>query len=223
MKNLNITIALSILLWGLVLADVPTELSEMKKIMFPIMGIIFGVIWIILAFIGKFPYDIILLVIGILDALFGIFLIFLPITTFLGLFYLAVGALTITVARHSDRWGGDKGIDFLLAVTTIIFLLTGGLTFVSYDWGAGKDYFNRIGDYVPFCDHDMNIIGHGPGNYSDRCGNYALFIAFSVYLLFLLQPIALLAAAFKRVGHHQDTTVVVTDTHKKKNITTSNV
>jgi len=40
-------------------------------------------------------------------------------------------------------------------------------------------------------------------------------VAFSVYLLFLIQPIALLFAAFKRVDHHTDTTVVVNEKHKK--------
>ena len=214
MKNINLTIALTLILWGLALADVDSEFLEMKKIMFPVMGIIFGVIWIILAFIGaSLPVDIILLIIGLLDGLFGIFLIFLPVTTFLGLFYIAVGAFTITVSRHS--WGGDHGIDFLLALTTIIFLLTGGLTFVAFDFGLGNNYFNRISSYVPSCDRDMNIGDHGPGNYSDRCGGYALFIAFSVFLLFLLQPIALLAAAFKRAGHHHDTTVVVKEKNKK--------
>jgi len=213
MKNINLTIALSIILWGLVLADVNSEFGEMKKIMFPIMGIIFGVLWIILAFVGAaLPYDIILLIIGLLDGIFGIFLIFLPVTTFLGLFYLAVGALTITVSRHS--WGGDRGIDFLLALTVIIFLLTGGLTFIAFDFGQGLDYFSRIGAYVPFCDNDMNI-DHAPGQYSDRCGNYALFVAFSVFLLFLLQPIALLCAAFKRVGNHHETTVVVNEKRKR--------
>jgi len=213
MKNIDLTIALSIILWGLVLADVDSTFLDMKKIMFPIMGVIFGVIWIVLAFVGaSLPVDIILLIIGILDGLFGIFLIFLPVTTFLGLFYIAVGAFTITIARHS--WGGDRGIDFVLALTVIIFLLTGGLTFVAFDFGGGADYFNRIRSYVPYCDSDMNI-NRNPGDYSDRCGNYALFIAFSVFLLFLLQPIALLAAAFKRVGDHRETTVVVKEKHKK--------
>jgi len=216
MKNINITIAISILLWGLVIADVGTTLLDMKKIMFPVMGIVFGVIWIILAFIGaRLPHDIILIIIGLIDGLFGIFLIFLPVTTFLGLFYIAVGALTITVARHS--WGGDRGIDFLLALTLIIFLLTGGLTFVAYDSGVGRDYFSRIALYIPGCDADMNIARAPGDNYSDRCGNYALFIAFSVFLLFLVQPIALLHAAFKRVGHQsQNVTVEVNEKHHKK-------
>jgi len=192
--------------------DPDSMFGEMKKIMFPIMGCIFGVMWVLLAFFGKrISSDIVLIVIGIIDAIFGIFLIFVPVTAFLGLFYIAIGALSIAVARH--YWGGHTGINFYLALTTIIFLLTGGLTFVAYDFGYGLDYFQRVSFYVPFCDGDMNV--YNGGGRSTRCGNYAYFVAFSVYLLFLIQPIALLFAAFKRVDHHTDTTVVVNEKHKK--------
>lgn len=187
------------------------EFGQMKMIMFPVMGCIFGVLWVLLAFFGKgISSDIMLIIVGIIDAIFGIFLIFVPVTTFLGLFYITVGALSIAIARHF--WGGHTGLDFYLALVTIIFLLTGGLTFVAFDFGRGADYFNRIAGYVPFCDSDMNIYN---GGRSTRCGNYAYFVAFCVYLLFLIQPIALLFAAFKRVDHHSDTTVVVNEKHKK--------
>jgi len=190
------------------------EFGDMKKIMYPVMGVIFGVLWIILAFVGaKLPLDVLLIVVGLIDAIFGIFLIFLPVTTFLGLFYVAVGAFTIAVCRHS--WGGDRGIDFLLALTVIIFLLTGGLTFIAYDWGLGTDYVNRIAGYTYLsnCDNDMNIYRAPGEGKSTRCENWAFFTAFCVFLLFLVQPIALIAAAFKRVGRHHDTTVVVNEKH----------
>jgi hypothetical protein len=191
-----------------------SKFGDLKKIMYPVMGVVFGVIWVILAFLGlRLPLDLLLLLVGLIDAIFGIFLIFIPITTFLGLFYIAVGAFTIAICRHT--WGGDTGIDFLLALTTIVFLLTGGLTFVAYDWGYGKDYVvTRISGYIPLCDRDMNI-DNDDSNLSTRCGNYALFVTFSVYLLFLVQPIAMIAAAFKRVGRHHDTTVVVNEKHTK--------
>jgi len=178
--------------------------------MYPVMGVLFGLLWLILAFIGKrLPHRAILITIGLLDAILGIFLILLPVTTFLGLFYMAIGAFTIAISRHS--WGGDRGIDFLLILTIIVFLLTGGLTFVAFDFGRGMDYINRIASYIPFCGQDMNI-----GGGSDRCDNYLLFVIFSVYLLFLLQPIALIAAAYRRVGHIQETTVVVNEKMQRR-------
>jgi len=190
-------------------------IGEMKKIMYPIMGMIFGFLWIILAFIGaSLPLNIILIAVGLIDAIFGIFLIFVPLTTFLGLFYIAVGAFTIAISRHS--WGGDRGIDFLLAMTVIVFLLTGGLTFIAFDFGRGQDYVNRMAGYMPLCDSDMNIDRDDGEGYSARCGNYALFVTFCVFLLFLVQPIAMIAAAFKRVGYHEDTTVVVNEKRTTK-------
>jgi hypothetical protein len=191
--------------------------GDMKSIMYPVMGVIFGLLWVVLAFIGaSLPLDLILLIIGIIDAIFGIFLIFIPITTFLGLFYMAIGAFTIAITRH--RWGGDTGIDFLLSISIIAFLLTGGLTFVAFDWGRGNNYINRMGAYTPFsCDNDMNLRRNGDYRYtSTRCHNYAYFVTFSVFLLFLIQPIKLIAAAFKRVGHHHDTTVVVNEKHSER-------
>jgi hypothetical protein len=189
--------------------------GEMRKIMYPIMGVIFGVLWVILAFIGaRLPLNILLYAVGFIDAIFGIFLIFIPITTFLGLFYMAIGAFTIAITRH--RWGGDTGIDFTLALMTIVFLLTGGLTFVAYDWGQGRNYVDhRMSSYIFACDSDMNIRDTDNGWRSTRCGNYLYFVTFCVYLLFLVQPIGMIAAAFKRVGHHQDTTVVVNEKHTK--------
>jgi len=185
--------------------------GTMKSIMYPVMGVIFGLVWVILAFIGAaLPLDLILMIIGLIDAIFGLFLIFIPITTFLGLFYMAVGAFTIAITRHA--WGGDTGIDFLLALTIIIFLLTGGLTFIAYDWGLGNNYIDRMAAYTPFCDPDMDIYQDGR---STRCQNYAYFVTFCVFLLFLIQPIGMIAAAFKRVGRHHDTTVVVNEKHTK--------
>jgi hypothetical protein len=186
--------------------------GNMRSIMYPIMGCIFGITWIILAFIGSaLPIDLLLFIVGFIDAIFGLFLIFIPITTFLGLFYMAVGAFTIAITRHS--WGGDTGIDFLLALTIIIFFLTGGLTFVAYDWGLGNNFVERLALYSPFCDGDMNI--NDGGVRSTRCQNYLFFVAFCVFLLFLVQPIGMVAAAFKRVGRHHETTVEVNEKHVK--------
>jgi fumarate reductase subunit D len=187
--------------------------GSMKSIMYPVMGVIFGIVWVILAFIGSaLPLDLLLFIVGFIDAVFGLFLIFIPLTTFLGLFYMAVGAFTIAITRHA--WGGDTGIDFLLALTIIIFLLTGGLTFVAFDSGLGANYIDRMAAYTPFCDQDMDIYQN---TRSTRCQNYAFFVTFCVFLLFLIQPIGMIAAAFKRVGRHHDTTVVVNEKHKSEN------
>jgi len=171
--------------------------GEMRKIMYPIMGIVFGVIWIILAFIGGGPTEVILLLVAFIDAIFGLLLIFLPVTAYLGLFYVAVGAFTIAVIKHSI--GGKVGLYFVIGLTVIIFLLTGGLTFVAYPYGS---FFEVVAGSISGCEGSMNIINLEDKywNLDTRCENFALFEGFVVFLLFLVQPIALLALFFQKSG-----------------------
>jgi hypothetical protein len=170
--------------------------GDMRKIMYPLMGILFALGWFALAFIGGGPVDIILMAVALIDGVFGILLIFLPVTAYLGLFYVAIGAFTLAVTKHS--LGGKAGMYFLIAMTIIIFLLTAGLTFIAFT----INYFDLIENYISSCEADMNIINWELSywNLDTRCENWALFTAFSVFLLFLVQPIALLELFFKKSG-----------------------
>jgi membrane protein implicated in regulation of membrane protease activity len=184
-------------------AGVQFFMAQMRRIMYPVMGVIFALIWVALAFIGGGPIAIVLLVAGLIDALFGIFLIFLPVTTYLGLYYVLVGALTIAIARYAYQRSGKhnsdhhryahsrRGIEFVIALTVIIFFITGGLTVISYNTPAG--YFESINGFIGYCQPSMNLDSEDDGGLTTRCENWALFTAFSVFLLFLVQPIALIA------------------------------
>jgi len=158
------------------------------------MGIVFAILWVGLAFIGGGPVDIILIGVGLIDAVFGIFLIFLPVVTYLGLFYVLVGALTIAVSRH-----GGEATTFVMVLTVIIFFITGGLTVVSY---ASPSAFEGIANYIANCEADMNIVNWDNKYWGldTRCENWALFTAFCVYFLFLVQPLGLIALFFKKSG-----------------------
>jgi len=169
--------------------------------MYPIMGIIFAVIWIALAFIGGGPATIVLMIVALLDAVFGIFLIFLPVTAFLGLFYVAIGAFTIAISKHN--LGGSKALYFLVAMTVLIFLLTGGLTFFANTTANYIDIIaSSINSFSNGCEDSMNIDNweNNYWNLDTRCENWALFEAFVVFFLFLLQPIAVLELFFKKSG-----------------------
>jgi len=165
--------------------------------MYPIMGIIFAILWVALAFIGGGPVDIVLIGVGLIDAVFGIFLIFLPIVTYLGLFYCLVGALSIAVARHGS--GGGGGITFVMVLTIIIFFITGGLTVISY---ASPSAFEGIAGYIGNCETNMNIVNWDNKYWGldTRCENWALFTAFCVFFLFLVQPLGLISLFFKKSG-----------------------
>jgi len=169
-------------------------MGEMRKIMYPIMGLIFAVIWLALAFLGGGPIQIVLLAVGIIDVVFGIFLIFLPVTTYLGLFFAAVGALTVAVGKH----GGEKGVTFIIVLTVLVFFVTGGLTV----FGNNLPFHEAIDNYIIACEGDMNIINWDNSyiNLDTRCENWALYVAFCVFFLFLVQPIALISLFFKQSG-----------------------
>jgi hypothetical protein len=184
-------------------------MGQMRRIMYPVMGVIFAVLWVALALIGGGPIAIMLLVVGLIDVLFGIFLIFLPVTTYLGLFYALVGALTISVARHAydrdshntRRYGWTRrGVYFVMILTVILFFITGGLTVFSYPVPIG--YFEAIYNYIPYCQPNMNLSNDDDGGLTTRCENWALFTAFSVFLLFLVQPIGLIALFHAKKHHH---------------------
>jgi len=170
--------------------------GDMRRIMYPIMGMIFAVLWVILAFFGGGPVDIVLLIVAIIDLIFGILLIFLPVTTYLGLFYCVLAALTIAVVKHDI--GGKFGLIFVILLTCLIFLLTGGLTWIA---GSGN-YFDLVASYPSGCESNMNIVNWDNlyQNLDTRCEHFALFIGFCVFLLFLVQPIALIALFFKKSG-----------------------
>jgi len=175
--------------------------GDMRNIMYPVMGIVFSIIWLALAFIGGGPVDIILLIVSLIDAVFGIFLIFLPVTTYLGLFYVAIGAFTIASVRHS--FGGKIGVYILIGLTIVIFLLTGGLTVVANNTNAVDDIAaNTVSFTSSDCESDMNIDNweNSYQNLNTRCENWALFLAFCVFFLFLSQPIAILELFFKKSG-----------------------
>jgi len=122
------------------------------------------------------------------------FLIFLPVMTYLGLFFAAVGALTIAVSKH----GGEKGITIVIVLTILVFFVSGGLTIFGYAQPAHE----TINQYIIACQGDVNIINWDNSyiNLDTRCENWALFVAFCVFFLFLMQPIAFISLFLKQSG-----------------------
>jgi len=202
-------------------SQVQANIGNMRSIMFPVMGIVFGLLWVVLAFLGAaIPATLLLLIVGLIDAVFGVFLIFLPVTAFLGLLYIALGAFKIAAARH---FVGEKGFWFLVILTLITFFLTGGLTVIAWHGTMVADFVSRISDSVLTCERDLNIVDSDNEYWgvSTRCENYALFVVFCVFLLFLIQPIALLAAFFHRhkVRTHAKAEVTHTTVHTHQHTT----
>jgi len=166
--------------------------ADMRRIMFPVMGMVLGISWVVLGFLANMlPHTLILIVVALVDAILGIFLIFTPSTTYLGLYYIALGAFTIAIIRH----GFDRtGMAIVILGTIVAFLMTGGLTFVNNQ----GDYFSQVDNEVNTCENDMDItdVANTYWNLDTRCENWMLFIMFSVFVLFLVQPVTLICAYF---------------------------
>jgi len=174
-------------------AEVQNSIGDMRSIMYPVMGIVLGIVWLVMAFLGNgLPHSIILIVVALLDAFFGIFLIFLPTTVYLGLYYIALGAFTIAIVRHGMD---SKGITIVILGTIVAFLMTGGLTLII---GGDGDYVDDIYNNAGGCEGSMDILNlfNTYYNVNTRCENFALYVVFCVFLLFLLQPITLISAYF---------------------------
>jgi len=156
--------------------QVDQTIGDMRNIMYPVLGMVFGISWILLAFCGNgFPHAVILIVIALVDCVFGIFLIFIPTTTYLGLLFVALGALTIAVVRHGID--DSRGIYIIFFGSIIAFLYTGGLVLII---GGQGPYVDLIAAASNLCESSMDITHSGNDYYNlnTRCENWALFVVF---------------------------------------------
>lgn len=168
--------------------------ADMISIMYTVMGSILGILWLVFAFIAPMLPAFLLLVFGIIDAVFAYFLIFIPVTHFLGLFFMALGAITVSTHHFKD----SGTLKFVAFGAVVGFLLISGLTFV-------PGYTNDISGHASFLDFfDPNAcvtslsLNRFPDKYlygfPTRCENYLLFVVFCVYLLLLIQPFVVILA-----------------------------
>jgi len=175
--------------------------GDMRKIMFPVMGLFLGLSWVVLVFIINIvPHVIMLTVVALINIVFGIFLIFIPVTTFLGLYFIALGAFSILVIRNGQP---HQGMVLIAAGSFIAFLIIGGLTFVANN----NNIIDQVQASVANCENELHIenLDLSYWNLNTRCENWLLFTVFSVYLLFLVQPITLLNTFYMmyKIGNQQ--------------------
>jgi len=164
--------------------------GDMRKIMFPIMGLVFGLSWVALAFfINRIPHHVLTLtVISLIDVIFGIFLIFIPATAFLGLYFIALGAFSILVIRNGQP---HQGMILIAVGSLLAFLVISGIVYVV---SGGGNIIDQVQGSVQSCEGNLHLqnVDESYWNLNTRCENWVLFTVFSVFLLFLLQPITLM-------------------------------
>jgi hypothetical protein len=162
--------------------------------MFPVLGFLFGIAWLVMAFFYKaLPHGAILIINSIVVFVFGLFLLLLGRTAMIGLYFAAMAAISVAVARGGSKKGagvaaGLGGLGF--------FILTGIVDFIN----PGPDMFEALGSYVVGCETDLGITlwkslhpDRPYHNLDTRCENYLLFLEFCIYVLILLMPVHVLA------------------------------
>jgi len=164
--------------------------GQMRSIMFPLMGCIFGCMLVLVGFfIPKLPHLLVLCGVAMIDIVFGLFLLFLPITVYLGFYFMILGSFTILVVRNAQV---VHGMILIGCGAFLGFLMIGGLTFISFNAGYGP-FIENVVAQVGTCDKQLDIVNfyYSYYNLSTRCENWALFIIFSLFLLFLVQPFSI--------------------------------
>jgi len=159
--------------------------QNMRSIMYPVMAIIFGVVWFIWPLIGGLisPKVLAISTAGIIYV-FSIFLIFLP-PFYHAILLMAIGAFAFNAIKAGGPW------EIKVAIFGAVF---GFLTMI------GLNVFAGLSGSVPYFDLVMTSFNQNScylvlGEFIDgpRCAQYALFAVFVGYLITLVLPLLVIA------------------------------
>jgi len=174
------------------IGQVQDVISEMRSIMYPLLGIIFAVIWLVMALLfSGLPHGTLLMVSSFAVFVFGLFLVLLARSAFFGLYFAGLAACSIAVARS----GGSKGPAAVALFSALgFFMLTGTVYFVN----TGS-LFDDVASYVGNCETNMGIDNMKQYwkpyyNLDTRCEDWLLFVEFCIYMLVLLMPMQVMLA-----------------------------
>jgi len=172
--------------------QVQDVISEMRSIMFPLLGIIFAVIWLVMALMfGSLPHGTLLMVTSFAVFVFAVFIILLAKSAFFGLYFAGLAAASIAVARA----GGSKGGAAIALFSALGFFMLTGTVYVV----KTTPLFDDVNGYVGSCEGDMGIDNMKQYwkpyyNLDTRCEDWLLFVEFCIYMLVLLMPMQVLLA-----------------------------
>jgi len=171
--------------------------SEMRSIMYPLLGMLVALVWILSAvFMPSLPLKVVLLVFATLDCIFGMFLVFLPVSAYVGLYFTGIGAFMIAIAMHGQD--NRVGLYSICILSLLGFFVLGGFVNIV----SGNPLYETVYSAVGNCESSMNIqnLAVSYFNVNTRCENWLLFILFVIFVLFLIQPPIMMAAFFMVSG-----------------------
>jgi len=151
---------------------------NMRSMMFPILGGLIGIAWLLLSFLKGLPLAIIAMALAVTIFVLSLFLLIGP-NVFPGLLAMAFAAVAFSANKGEGQW------EIKMAVVSgiFVFLCFAGLNAIA---ASGSNYF------------DVTVSGFGSNGCfryygldqkSARCAQYLLFVGFDGFLIMMLVPL----------------------------------
>jgi len=153
--------------------------KSMRSIMYPIIGTVFAVSWLAIAFLKGLPVDLIVTIVSIAIFVMAFFLI-IGYPFFYGLVAMAFAALALHAHRGKHPWS------VTLAIVSGIFVFL---------WFAGLNSLTNQAVNLPYFDwvqvgflYEECYTWFGTNLYDQRCAQYGLFTGFLGFVITVVTP-----------------------------------
>jgi len=155
--------------------------QSMRSIMFPIVGAILGLGWLVLSFLKGLPNEMLIMALSITIFFFSLFLLVAPLV-FPALLAMAFAALSLAASKSKGSWEAKLSI----IAGIFVFLTFAGLNSLS---NSGTDFFDAtMGGFL----QESCFQYYGLALTSARCAQYLLFTGFLGFVIMMLAPLVVL-------------------------------
>jgi len=163
--------------------------QNMRSIMFPIVGFLLALLWLLLSFLKGVSAEMMIMVVAIVIFLLSVFLLITP-QVFSALLAMAFAALALASSKSKGGWENKLAI----IAGIFVFLAYAGLNSLAV---SGTNIFDATmqGFLYEGC-----FSYFGTDLKSARCAQYLLFTSFLGFLIMMLTPLLvlfLIMSAFK--------------------------
>jgi hypothetical protein len=154
---------------------------NMRSIMFPVVGAVLAVVWLLMAFVKGLPVDVLSMVVALVIFIFCLFLLVSP-NVFPALMAMAFAALSLLASRSKGGW--ERKLAVIAGI--FVFLAFAGLNSFAF---AGTNIFD---DTMSGFLSESCFRYYGLELKSARCAQYLLFSGFLGFLIMMLTPLLVL-------------------------------
>jgi len=180
----NRTVQYCYVTWTCISGDCVTALvtNNMRSIMFPIVGALLGIAWLLLSFLKGLPGEMLIMVLSIAVFVFSLFLLIAP-NVWPALLSMAFAALTLMSSKSKGSWE----IKLSIIAGIFVFLTYAGLNIIS---NQAEDFFDAT--LVDGFINEGCFRYYGIALSQARCAAYLAFTAFLGFVIMMLSPLLVL-------------------------------